>query len=89
MPICHLCEAEIVFDPTKVSPRTGVMIPQSPNGVPHDCPAWERQHIKYYLCKKGCGSEIYFDKKMRTANGGWIPISKTTGFAHECGDKYH
>ena len=71
MPVCHLCEAEIIFDPTKVSPRTGVIIPQSLNGG---------EHNKYYPCKKGCGGEVYFDKKMKSANGVPILISKARIF---------
>jgi hypothetical protein len=39
--------------------------------------------------KKGCGGEVYFDKKMKSANGVPIPISKATGFLHQCGDKYY
>jgi hypothetical protein len=40
---------------------------------------------KYYPCRRGCGSQIYFDEQQKTESGKWIPIDKETGQPHDCG----
>src|SRR5215217_3627833 len=40
---------------------------------------------RYYPCRKGCGSVIYFDDTRKTEGGKWIPIDKETEEPHDCG----
>ena len=94
MASCKLCYKEITFssEPEYISP-TGKKYPLDIDSAGvivgrHECLVWEVEHRKYYICRKGCGGEIYFDRKQKTSSGGWIPISKETGFPHKCGDKY-
>jgi hypothetical protein len=82
---CKWCDAEITFDDEHLSEKTGKKIPLDPEtDKPHDCPIWELKHRKYFDCRRGCGSQIYFDKKQRSESGKWIPIDKNTAQPHEC-----
>jgi hypothetical protein len=95
---CKLCNAPIKFSKQYVSERSGRMIPLDPStGMPHDCPVWNEQKaytpqsreqpqrsIRYYSCRNGCGSMIYFNEQQKTDTGKWIPIEKDTDEPHDC-----
>jgi hypothetical protein len=98
---CRLCQAPIKFSKQHISQRSGKMIPLDPlTEAPHDCPVWKRERAfnpnnnqsrphqsgwKYYQCRRGCGSMIYFDDTQKTEGGKWIPIDKETEEPHDCG----
>ena len=48
-------------------------------------PQQRGQGWRYYPCRKGCGSMIYFDDTQKTEGGKWIPIDKQTEQPHDCG----
>lgn len=85
---CNLCDEPIKFDGEHISERTGKKIPLDlETDEPHDCPVWRSEQHKqrrYHSCRKGCGSEIYFDANNKTQSGKWIPLDKDTGQPHQC-----
>jgi len=82
---CKFCEQKISFDNQHVSERTGKKIPlDADTEEPHKCALRKLKHRKYFECKKGCGSQIFFDEDRRTENGKWIPIDKDTDEPHQC-----
>jgi predicted nucleic acid-binding Zn ribbon protein len=44
----------------------------------------EKQQMRYHLCNKGCGQEIYFDANTKSQSGKYVPLDKETGTPHQC-----